>query len=61
MEYKAELTVIAGWIIPWLVAFPKISQEIVENLGGMLMPAISTVVPVVGSFKFVQIAGILGK
>jgi len=52
-----------GWAIPLLVAFPKLSRSIAEGLGGMFMPAISTVVPLVGSIKFVQRAafGIIGK
>ncbi len=52
-----------GWLFPWMLMFPKLSRNIVENLGGMLMPAISTVVPVVGSIKFLQRAafGIVGK
>jgi len=43
--------------------FPNLSRNIVENLGGMMMPAISTIVPLVGSIKFVQraVLGIVGK
>ena len=52
-----------GWIIPWMLVFPKLSRNIAENLGGMFMPAISTVVPLVGSLKFVQksVLGIIGE
>jgi len=25
-----------GWIISWILVFPKLSRNIVENLGGML-------------------------
>jgi len=68
-NYKSELRDLlkyhryGGWIIPWMTAFPKLSRNIVENLGGMFMPAISTIVPIVGSIKFVQRAclGIIGK
>jgi Dehydrogenases (flavoproteins) len=68
-NYKSELKDLGryhrygGWIIPWMLVFPKLSRRIVENLGGMFMPPISTIVPLVGSMKFVQRAalGILGK
>jgi hypothetical protein len=52
-----------GWIIPWMLVFPKLSRSIAEGLGGVFMPAISTIVPVVGSIKFVQKSalGIIGK
>jgi hypothetical protein len=46
-----------GWIIPWMLVFPKLSRNIAENLGKMFMPVISTVVPLVGSIKFVQRGG----
>jgi hypothetical protein len=68
-NYRSELLDLlkchryGGWAIPLLVAFPKLSRNIAEGLGGMFMPAISTIVPVVGSIKFVQRAclGIFGK
>jgi len=46
-----------------MLAFPELSRNIVEGFGGMLMPAISTIVPLIGSIKFVQRAalGIVGK
>jgi len=52
-----------GWAIPLLVAFPGLSRSVVEGLGGMFMPAISTIVPIAGSIKFIQRAafGIIGK
>jgi len=46
-----------GWAIPLLVAFPGLSRSVVEGLGGMFMPAISTIAPIAGSLKFVQRAG----
>jgi hypothetical protein len=51
------------WAIPLLVAFPGLSRRIAEGLGGMFMPAISAIVPLAGSIKFIQKAGfrILGK
>jgi len=68
-NYKPELQDLlkyhryGGWAIPWMVAFPGLSRAYIEGLGGMLMPAISTIVPVAGSLKFLQRAafGILGK
>jgi len=43
--------------VPLLAAFPGLSRRIVEGLGGMMMPAISTIVPIAGSLKFIQRAG----
>jgi len=68
-NYKPELRDLlkyhryGGWAIPLIVTFPNISRAAIEGLGGMLMPAISTVVPLAGSLKFVQSAafGIIGK
>jgi flavin-dependent dehydrogenase len=68
-NYRSELNDLlkyhkmGGWIIPWMLVFPKLSRSMAEGLGGMFMPAISTVVPIVGSIKFVQRAcwGIIGK
>jgi geranylgeranyl reductase len=68
-NYKSELRDLikyhryGGWLFPWMLVFPKLSRNIVEGFGGMMMPAISTIVPLVGSMKFVQGAalGILGK
>ena len=68
-NYKSELRDLLryhryeGWFIPWMLVFPKLSRNIAENLGGMFMPAISTIVPLVGSMKFVQksVWGIVGK
>jgi hypothetical protein len=62
-RYKSELRDLikyhrfGGWGIPWLVAFPGLSRRIAEGLGGMLMPAISAIVPLAGSIKFIQKAG----
>jgi len=68
-NYKPELRDLVryhrylGWLYPWIVAFPRTSRAAFEGLGGMLIPAVSTVVPLVGSIKFLQRAGfnILGK
>jgi len=68
-NYKPEIQELTkyhrylGWLFPWVVAFPGLSRGIAEGLGGMFMPAISTIVPIAGSLKFVQRAGfgILGK
>jgi len=52
-----------GWLFPWLVTFPGLSRKAIEGLGGMFMPALSSIVPPIASSKLVQRTafGILGK
>jgi len=35
-----------GWIIPWMLVFPKLSRNLMENLGGMVMPGIASTISV---------------
>jgi hypothetical protein len=48
-----------GWAIPWLVAFPKLSQNIVENLGVHALDISCGAVG--GVIKVCSDRGIIGK
>ena len=48
-----------GWLLPWMVAFPGVFRLLLEDLGGMLMPALSNILSSRSVQKFVF--GSMGK
>jgi geranylgeranyl reductase len=48
-----------GWLLPWMVAFPRLFQKLVENLGGMFMPTLSNILSSRSVQRFVF--GAMGK